>query len=171
MNTNDSNIAVAPPPRTTPSAGMKPVATDTTPGMKDQLSQVASDIKGSTEEAIHAAKDSGAGFLREQQSKLAEKIKEYGCAVSAASERMDDNGNKLLVKPAEVATRELERAADYLGRADLGTILQDLGNLARKKPELVFGGLFLTGLMAVRFLKASAPEPVQETHYYNPSIR
>ena len=171
MNTNDSNTAVAPPPKSYAGAAVMSEEPNATPGVKDQISQVASDIKVSTTQAIDAAKETGTGYIKEQQSKLAEKLKEYGSAVSAASHSMGENGGNLLEKPAEVATRELGRAADYLGSADLGSILQDLGNLARKKPELFFGGLFIAGLISVRFLKASTPKSTTPTNDYNPALR
>ena len=171
MNTNDSNTAVAPPPKSYSGAVVMPEESNASPRVKEQISQVASDIKVSTTQAIDAAKETGTGYIKEQQSKLAEKFREYGSAVSAASQSMGENGGNLLVKPAEVATRELERAADYLDSADLGTILQDLGNLARKKPELFFGGLFIVGLISVRFLKASTPQPTTPSNHYNPALR
>src|SRR5690606_3987489 len=41
-------------------------------------------------------------------------------------------------------------------RQDLGQLLDDVEATARRRPELVFGGLLIAGLATARFLKASS---------------
>lgn len=52
----------------------------------------------------------------------------------------------------------MERAAGYLRGHSPADFLDDLGSLARRKPEIFFGTMFVAGLASVRFLKASARE-------------
>jgi len=124
---------------------------------KDQVVQTGTDLKHGAQDALHAAKEAGTDFVCDQKGKLAAKIDEFTHAVKAASESLKEDASNPLAGPAEKASQHLERAANYLRDKSPGDFLDDLGNLARRRPEVFFGGLFILGLASARFLKASAP--------------
>ncbi len=128
---------------------------------KDQVVQTATDLKHGAEDALHAAKEAGTDFVTDQKGKLASKIDEFTHAVKAASESLKGDACNPLAGPAEKASQHLERAANYLRDSSPGDFIQDLGGLARRRPEVFFGGLFILGLASARFLKASTPAPRQ----------
>lgn len=58
---------------------------------------------------------------------------------------------------ARAAAGQLRSAADYMRSADMGTILGNAEDFARRQPAIFLGGALALGLMASRFLKASPP--------------
>ncbi len=122
----------------------------------DQVKHVVEDLKEGGAESLQAAKDAGCGFVQTQQEKIATRLEEYTDAVKAACESLEHDDGNPLAGPAKSASRQLERAANYLRQKDASDIMDDLGTLARKKPEIVYGAMFVAGLAAVRFLKASS---------------
>lgn len=143
----------APPSPVVETGGLDEVKT----AAKDQLVQTGADLKHGAQDALHAAKEAGADFVSDQKSKLAAKIDEFTHAVKAASVSLKEDASNPLAGPAEKASQHLERAANYLRDNRAADFLDDLGSLARRRPEVFFGGLFILGLAAARFLKASAP--------------
>jgi hypothetical protein len=104
----------------------------------------------------HQAKEASRTFIHNQQGALAERLSEYAEAARAASERLHgDEGNNMLAMPAERAADGLERMSNYLRDKEPADLMDDLERFARRRPEVVFGGLFVAGLAAARFLKAS----------------
>ena len=112
-------------------------------------------MKEGLHSAQHQAREAGRTFIHNQQGMLAERLGEYAEAARAASERLQgDEGNRL-AKPAERAAEGLERLSSYLRDKEPADLMDDLERFARRRPEVVFGGLFIAGLAAARFLKAS----------------
>lgn len=137
----------------------------------EQFRQAADGLKESGDEALQSAKEAGNHFVDEQKEKFASRIDHYTDAVKAACETLQATEGNPLVSPAQRASRQMERAADYLRSHDAMDFLDDLGNLARRRPEIVFGGLFVIGLASMRFLKASSRDrrnpPVTGASDYN----
>ncbi len=124
----------------------------------EQIRQVAADLKDSGGEALQTAKEAGTNFLDEQKEKFAARIDHYKDAVKAACDTLNTTDANPLVSPAQRASHQMERAAEYLRGHTAADLLDDLGNFARRRPEIVFGAMFVAGLASVRFLKASARE-------------
>jgi hypothetical protein len=59
---------------------------------------------------------------------------------------------------AERASRGIEGVAQYVSSTSAQSLIRDTEQLARRQPALFFGGAFLLGLAAGRFIKASAPQ-------------
>lgn len=155
----DTSARTPPFPIETPDYPAFQDAKDTASEVKDQAgtqaSQARAGLKHETEEAIESAKQAGKSFVQEQKEKLAAKLDEYNEAVEAACTSLEDGKENPLAAQAHRASRQLDRAASYLRSHDAGDFLDDLGSFARRRPEIVFGGLFVLGLASVRFLKAS----------------
>ena len=117
-------------------------------------------IKSATQSAVHTAQETGQNFVKSQKENLASRFSEYANAVQSISEKLRGNDDNILAGPAEKAAGSLNRISDYLREKEPGEVLDDLESLARRKPELVFGGLFVIGFAAARFFKASRrPSP------------
>ena len=69
------------------------------------------------------------------------------------SAQQDD---ELAARYAARAAERIEHVADYLGSVEPRALIRDAEQLARTKPALFFGGAFLVGLAAGRFLRASS---------------
>jgi hypothetical protein len=55
----------------------------------------------------------------------------------------------------ERAARQIERAATYVQDVDLGEIVDNVEDFARKRPAVFVGAAFALGIVAARFLKSS----------------
>lgn len=124
--------------------------------VKEQAEETVVKIKDEAKAASGHLKDAGKRFAVSQKTALSEKASELAGAVTALSEKLQQAEEpNLLAGPAQSVAQELTTLAQFLKRSNPEQILHGVENLARRKPELVFGGLFLTGLLAARFLKAS----------------
>jgi hypothetical protein len=59
----------------------------------------------------------------------------------------------------ERAARQVERAATYLQDVDLGEVVDNVEDFARKRPAVFVGAAFALGIVAARFLKSSRRPP------------
>jgi len=55
----------------------------------------------------------------------------------------------------ERAARQMDRAARYVRRSELRDVVRDLEELARRRPAVLVGGSFATGMLLARFFKSS----------------
>jgi len=91
------------------------------------------------------------------RERAAERLRRVATQLESAGEglRADD---ALVAKLAESASRSVGRVAEYVSTTDGSGMIRDTEQLARRQPALFFGGAFLLGLAAGRFLKSSRPE-------------
>jgi hypothetical protein len=152
LNTAPSASTTAPA-----NASSAPSEVAVTTIVRQQANDASSAIKEGAAEAFDTAKETATTLLAEQKEKLADLLSGYGKALNSAGDRLAEDDGSTLVQPARKAARHLETAAHYLREKSGTAVIHDLGRMARSKPEWFFGGLFVAGLAAARFLKASAP--------------
>lgn len=121
---------------------------------REKGAEAASNLKEGARSAARDAMGYGRTVVEDQKSNLADKVQEYADAARAASERLKGDQD-LLAGPAERAAAQLDRASRYLRDKQPGDFLDDLESFARQRPEIVYGGMFVAGLAAARFFKAS----------------
>jgi hypothetical protein len=126
---------------------------------REQGSAAVDEIKTAAQSAAREAQEAGRDFVHEQKENLAQRVHKYAEALRAASERLRDEEGNVLAEPAQKGAEQLERMSSYLREKEPNDFLEDLETFARRKPEVVFGGLFVVGLAAARFLKASRRRP------------
>jgi len=73
----------------------------------------------------------------------------------------------LAAQLAERASRGIEGVAQYVSSTSAQSLIRDTERLARRQPALFFGGAFLLGLAAGRFIKASSPQGSFERSRYD----
>jgi hypothetical protein len=82
---------------------------------------------------------------------------DVGGAFRQAAQKLREEEEPRLAGYTEAIAEQLEDASEYLQRRGPRDLLDDTRRLARRRPELVLGGMFLGGLALARFLKASPP--------------
>ena len=138
--------------------------------VKEQVADVAAQVR----DAAADAKDEVAGQVSEVVSAVAESLREE--AERVFDRQRDDAATKVtrlgkavhqaahalravrMDGPAEyvdAAGGQMERAAGYIRERELNEVLRDAGEVVDRNRGLALGGLFLAGLAAARFLKAS----------------
>lgn len=106
-------------------------------------------------ERVRQAKDQTRAYADERKNQLGERIHHYGSAVRRAADKLRDEQDPNIAHYAESIAERIDEAADYVQSRDPGMIMRDVENIARRRPEIFFGGMFFAGLMLSRFLKAS----------------
>jgi hypothetical protein len=100
-------------------------------------------------------------LMTEQKNRAAASLHRLACVVRNTALTQDDVGGQIGNYRNRTAAR-LDSMATYVRGADFPTILRDVGQFARRRPEVLLGGTIVTGLLVARFLKASkrgAAEP------------
>jgi hypothetical protein len=135
-----------------------------------QASEKAGELKDLTREKVrdfaHQArseanaflqrfKDQGEDVLQRQKDVASGSINSFAVALQGAADKLHDEGNHNIAGYAEDLSRYVERASGYLRDRDLRGMIDDCTTFIRRRPGLFFGGMFVAGLAAARFLKAS----------------
>ena len=66
-----------------------------------------------------------------------------------------DAATRGLCELTERAAGQVERASRYVRRSELREMVRDLEELARRRPAVLVGGSFATGMLLARFFKSS----------------
>jgi hypothetical protein len=111
----------------------------------------------------------GVGSIRQSaesaRAEAVQRVRKLGNAVRKIGEHMRIEDQAYIAKHANSASQRLDSVASYIESTELRSMWRDAGAVARKKPALIFGGTFLLGLAAGRFLKTpiegavSLPKP------------
>ena len=171
---------ISPPGITTPEtpsgrpqpsgSGLQQMAKETAQSAKSKIETLKSaaqeqggaafeEIKTVAQSATRQAQEAGRDFIYEQRENLAQRVDQYTEAMRSACDKLRSEEGNVLAGPAQKAVDQLERMSGYLREKPLADVLDDLESYARRRPEVVFGGLFVVGLAAARFFKASRRRP------------
>ena len=139
---------------------------DSAASKRDQLGRKAEEAK---QAAAQKAKEASR-YVRQKSSKAIDKRKQmageqldtFAEAIEQAGQKIREGSDPRIADLAESATRKLRGSASYLKNTEPSEIANDVRGLARQHPELVFGGLFVLGLAAARFLKSSEDDHLDE---------
>ena len=107
-------------------------------------------------ERVRQAKDQTRAYADERKNQLGDRIHHYSSAVRRAADKLRDEQDPNIAHYADAIAERIDQAADYVQSRDPGMIMRDVENIARRRPEIFFGGMFFAGLMLSRFLKASS---------------
>jgi hypothetical protein len=106
-------------------------------------SRLAADLKEEARRFASDKRDAAAGLLSD-----------VGEAVSVASEEMRRRGRDRVAGYADYAARQAEYIADELSHRELGEVVSEVEDFARRRPGLFFGTALLAGFAAIRFLRS-----------------
>lgn len=96
----------------------------------------------------------GSDYLNEKKGRVAEQMRGYGSVAHRAAEQFREEQDVHLAEYADSLASCLDKASSYVEERDLSSLKHDAEDLARQRPELWFGGMFVAGLALARFLKA-----------------
>jgi hypothetical protein len=128
---------------------------------RERARRAAEEIKSAAKEAAvntaGAVRNRLTGELDYRKYRSRQRL---GRVVTALRQASTDVGteDELIGRYIERAADRTERLAAYLDQKDVNEIVHDARELARRRPELFVGGLFIVGLALGRFLRSSAPD-------------
>lgn len=122
----------------------------------DRSIKAGEHVRDAAAEAVGRMREQGRSVVAEQKNRAAEELSHFGKAIHCAADTLREEGDDNIANYAELAAAKIDRATHYLQERDLGRLVDDAEEATRRRPELVYGGLFVAGLALSRFLKASA---------------
>lgn len=129
---------------------------------KENLKTKTADLKAKAVEMGAQAKDKAEEFAAGKKAGAADRIEGYSEKVREVSDRLNREQDPNIAHYTRLMADKLEQAAGYVRNTDYRELRRDAESLARRNPAVFFGGMFLAGLVAARFLKASS-EHTHET--------
>jgi len=130
-------------------AEAKASVTETVRETKDKL-------KAKTKEVASQARERGEEYVRQGKEQAADRIVGVSQTIRQTADRFEQEHDPNIAHYTRLAADTLERAATYVRQRDLSQLHRDGEELARRHPAIFLGGMFVVGLAAARFLKASA---------------
>lgn len=112
--------------------------------------------KQTARETTERIRQEGASLLAEQKGRAADELSHFSHAIHRAAESLHSEEDHRVAEYADAAAKQIDRVAGYLRTSDVNRFVDDAEQFARRRPEVVFGGLFLAGLALSRFLKSSS---------------
>lgn len=131
--------------------GSTPATTGTATHSTETNSSNTSGIVGKVKEQATAQ-------LSSQKDRATDGLGSVAQAVRQTTQHLRENQNDTVARYAEQAADQIERFSERLRNKDVGELLNDAQQLARRQPALFVGGAFAIGLLGARFLKSSSPE-------------
>src|SRR4051812_27428583 len=104
---------------------------------------------------IDKVKQGATSQLSTQKDRATEGIGSVVEAVRQSSQQLRDNQHDTLAQYVDQAVGQLERFSNRLKEKNVGEILQEAQQLARRRPAVFIGSAFAIGLLGARFLKSS----------------
>jgi hypothetical protein len=124
--------------------------------VKETLRETKDKIKARTREMAAEARERGEDYVRENKERAADRIGGVSESIRQTADRFEQEKDPNIAHYTRLVADKLEQAAGYIRERDLNQLKHDGEDLARRHPAVIFGGLFVAGLAAARFLKASA---------------
>lgn len=135
---------------------------ETTQDMKAKSRQVADKVRTEVSAATERLRRRAGENVESQREQAATMVGDLGGAIRRAAEELHERNDDRVAEWAEAIAEQCEKASSYLAERDLRTLGSELSNAARRRPGLAIGGMFLVGLAAARFLKASHRDDLED---------
>jgi hypothetical protein len=120
----------------------------------DVYQQASRGVKDSTTQATERLREQGSNWIGVQKERLVEELSDVSHAMQEATETLQRHKDYNVAACTQFVADKAEQASNYLRAGDPSRLRGDIERFARRRPEVFFGGLFLIGLAASRFLKA-----------------
>jgi hypothetical protein len=100
--------------------------------------------------------------LTNQKNRATDGIGTIADAVRNTTQELRQHQHETLAEYVTSAADQLDRLSSRLKDKDIGDLLRDAQNLARRQPVLFIGSAFALGLLGARFLKSSPPSQTRD---------
>jgi cell pole-organizing protein PopZ len=121
-------------------------------GLADKTHEVAEHARSAALGQISAAQDAADAAKK----RAADRMRTWGTTVRKVGEHLRVEEQHYVADRAERASRQIDELASYVSSAELGKLLRDGEDIARRNPLAFFGGAFVAGLAAGRLFKGAS---------------
>lgn len=122
---------------------------------REQIREVKDQVVDQAKNTLQQARDRASSSLGESKSQLAEQVGSIAEALRRTTDHLRSENQQRFAGFTDTIARQVDQVADYLRNKDARAMRQDLENLARRQPAIMFGGALVLGLIGARFLKSS----------------
>jgi len=122
--------------------------------LADKAERAAEQAKSAAIDRVQTVRDQAQTGLDQGRGLVAARIRHVSAALKSAGNELDKE-DETIARYVTAASSRVDSIASYVSTADPTRVLRDVQDLARDKPAWFFGGAFLLGLAAGRFLRAS----------------
>ena len=105
---------------------------------------------------VSRVREQATSQLNTQKNKATDGLGTVASAVRDTTTRLRSDNHDTVARYAEQAADQIERFSERIRNKDVGELMNDAQQLARRKPALFVGGAFALGLLGARFMKSSA---------------
>jgi hypothetical protein len=119
---------------------------------------VADEAKQMIGESVDEAKGQVKSTLSEQKVKAAENLEQVAGVLRRTGQELAESENQTFAQYAEAAAEQVERFSGYLKNHEVGELVNDLRDVARRQPEMFVAGALAAGFLIGRFLKSSGAQ-------------
>ena len=138
----------------------KPTIKESMDHAKEEVKSTAREAKDTittkTKEVVSQAKGYGQEYAQQGRERTASRIGDVSRTMRETADRFERERDPNIAHYTRMLADRLEGAASYVRERDFNRMRSDCEDLARRHPAVFFGGMFIAGFAAIRFLKASA---------------
>jgi len=128
---------------------------DSTTKLADKAEQAVAQVKSAAIDRVQSAREQAQSGVDQGRGQVADRIRHVSSALRSAGDNLR-NDDEFIARYVSAASERIDSIASYVSSADPKTLMRDVEGLARQRPAWFFGGAFLLGLAAGRFLKSSS---------------
>ena len=125
---------------------------------RETAGQAKEKVAEMTRVITDTVKEEAERLFNGQKEKASSKVDRVGKSLNQAAHALRAVKADAVAEYVDTTADKIQGFSDYIEERNLAQVLEDAGELARRNPGLMVGGMFLAGLAAARFLKASAPD-------------
>ena len=122
--------------------------------VQEKAEEIGDQVREQTSYFTGQAHEKMKSSLEEQKGKRVKDLSGVAEAVRQTSHHLREHQHDGIAEYAERAAEQVERIVDYVEARDIGELVIEAERFARRYPEVFWGGAFILGLIAGRFLKS-----------------
>ena len=128
--------------------------------LRDKVQEVTQGLKQKAVDKAHDAtqqlRSRGEGLINQQKQRITGELGAFSGLFRETADRLRQENRTSVAHYADLASDKIDQACDYIEHRDVSQMLRDVESFARRRSEIVLGAMFLAGLVAARFIKASS---------------
>src|SRR5688572_5714297 len=125
------------------------------PPLRDQAADIGRRATERARTLVHQAQSTTKEKLERSKHDAATTLTSVATTLLQSGTQLRDREQPMAGEYLERAARQIERAANYVENADVGDMVNQVDDFARRRPALFIGTAFAAGLLVARFLKNS----------------
>jgi len=113
-------------------------------------------------DVLGGLRDAADTIIEEQKARVAETVRGFAHALRRSSDAFAEEGGPTIARAAGQIAEQVEEFSDTMRSRHWRTVLADLEDGVRARPELYFAGALAAGFLVGRFIAGAAAKPAAE---------